>query len=559
MKKNQSLYTEIMTAKDQYLVDPHVVPLSFQKFRQYLQNGNRIEYEQDYFARRRQLAVFGMAVYLEDREADKQFLEEIIWEICNEYTWALPAHLPIANQAFCSGSSEWLDLFSAETAATLAEIKSLVALSPALNQRISQEIERRVLAPYSARPWDWELLENNWSAVVGGCLGITALLELEQHSPRQKAIIERLDGAMESYLSGFAADGVCVEGVGYWGYGFGYYLYYAEKLATVLGDQRYLEGAKVRAIAAFPAKVLIRAGEYVPFSDYNAVELASGLLSFCKTFFDVAIPPLAQTSSLDFDPCYRFAQLLRNYTWTDPELFNQPIAGGQHYFQNAEWLNSCCPEDNVVFAAKGGQNSESHNHNDVGSFIFGDATELFLTDLGAGEYTRDYFNEATRYQYFVNSSRSHNVPVINGHFQAAGPFGSEAVVYQENNFSLELAEVYPESRLVSFNRELTFKEKERMVCLTDSFQFFEGENQVIESFISKYKPEVVGHKVYLRGAFSTCCLVFPTDRLTVEVEHYKNHHGVQETAYLIQFTQAMKATGKLEITVQLVDAASRQS
>ena len=37
-------------------------------------------------------------------------------------------------------------------------------------------------------------------------------------------------------------------------------------------------------------------------------------------------------------------------------------------------------------AAKGGNNGESHNHNDVGSFLYLAGDEMLLTDLGAGEY-----------------------------------------------------------------------------------------------------------------------------------------------------------------------------
>ena len=64
-------------------------------------------------------------------------------------------------------------------------------------------------------------------------------------------------------------------------------------------------------------------------------------------------------------------------------------------------------------AAKGGNNGESHNHNDVGSFLYLAGDEMLLTDLGAGEYTRDYFGEK-RYDILCNHSFGHSVPVIDG-------------------------------------------------------------------------------------------------------------------------------------------------
>lgn len=54
-------------------------------------------------------------------------------------------------------------------------------------------------------------------------------------------------------------------------------------------------------------------------------------------------------------------------------------------------------------AAKGGNNGEPHNHNDVGSFFYLVGDEMLLTDLGAGEYTKEYFHEG-RYRILCNNS-----------------------------------------------------------------------------------------------------------------------------------------------------------
>ena len=70
-------------------------------------------------------------------------------------------------------------------------------------------------------------------------------------------------------------------------------------------------------------------------------------------------------------------------------------------------------------AAKGGNYGESQNHNDVGSFLYLAGDEMLLTDLGAGEYTRDYFGEK-RYDILCNHSFGHSVPVIDGKGQKEG-------------------------------------------------------------------------------------------------------------------------------------------
>ncbi len=113
-------------------------------------------------------------------------------------------------------------------------------------------------------------------------------------------MIKRLDTAMQSYLNSFGEDGACVEGVGYWAYGFGYFLYYAQLLAEVLQEDTYLKQPKTRKIAAFPYYTMISPGHYVPFSDYSAIELPSGLVSYCYEHLGVAVPQLSGGQSVRF-------------------------------------------------------------------------------------------------------------------------------------------------------------------------------------------------------------------------------------------------------------------
>lgn len=65
---------------------------------------------------------------------------------------------------------------------------------------------------------------------------------------------------------------------------------------------------------------------------------------------------------------------------------------GMCILQDAQWCILRGAKQTAVIA-KGGNNGESHNHNDVGSFQYLADGEAFLDDLGAGEYTKDYFSE----------------------------------------------------------------------------------------------------------------------------------------------------------------------
>jgi len=73
----------------------------------------------------------------------------------------------------------------------------------------------------------------------------------------------------------------------------------------------------------------------------------------------------------------------------------------------------------LYLAAKGGHNSESHNHNDIGNFIVFANGQPMLIDAGVGTYTAATFG-ANRYSIWTMQSAYHNLPTVNGIMQQAG-------------------------------------------------------------------------------------------------------------------------------------------
>lgn len=63
--------------------------LTKELFGLYEETGNRLIYEDEYFERRRFLAVFGLLSIWYEREEDLRKLEEVIREICLEETWEI--------------------------------------------------------------------------------------------------------------------------------------------------------------------------------------------------------------------------------------------------------------------------------------------------------------------------------------------------------------------------------------------------------------------------------------------------------------------------------------
>lgn len=138
--------------------------------------GNRVRYEEKYFARRRMLNGLVLAECVENRG---EFLSDIvngIFCICEESAWQLPPHNSYERdmpQLLLPDATEpVLDLFACETAAVLATAvyllgEQLDSLSLFIRKRVRHELETRIFAPYLSRHFWWmgngREPMNNWT------------------------------------------------------------------------------------------------------------------------------------------------------------------------------------------------------------------------------------------------------------------------------------------------------------------------------------------------------------------------------------------------------------
>ena len=231
--------------------------LPYSRFKLYHETGDRFQYEDSevgYFPRRGRIAAFGVLAWLYEREEDIHELEDIIWAICDEYTWSLPAH--VESDAFTTrleNDAYMVDLFAAETAQTLAEICFLMGdkLAPIVRLRVERLISERVFDRVLTHDFGWMTATHNWAAVCAGSVGMAAIYAIEDNE-RLAAVLARLLPAMDSFLSGFSEDGACLEGIGYWRYGFSYFTEFAELLERrTAGKICLFDDPRVEKIAAF--------------------------------------------------------------------------------------------------------------------------------------------------------------------------------------------------------------------------------------------------------------------------------------------------------------------
>lgn len=526
-------------------------PLTFALFRLFETTGDRAAYERVYFDRYRRLAALALVSAIDATDDYLPALSDLIWDVCQMYTWALPAHLPVGVKAIQANRvppEQVVDLFAAHLAHALAEVASLLGerLDPWLHYRIRTEVERRIFRPVfdDPRRFAWESLPMNWAAVCGGCVGMAALILVDDRE-RLAGMLDRMLRALECFLEGFGADGGCPEGIGYWVYGFGFYAYFAETLrAFTAGGVDLLQGEHVRRIAAFPGAVSLGAGRFVNFSDApQRAVIHPGLGSRLAARLGEAIPGL-RLPDFDSDPIHRWGHVTRDLVWTAADALDLPVADGTFFLPEVAWLidRRAVAGGMVAFSAKGGHNAEPHNHNDLGHFILHVGGETLLADLGAGVYTRQYFG-AGRYDLPHTGSQGHSVPQIDGQPQQAGADHAARVLAHEVRpdgvtFALDLTRAYADPNLDSFVRafEWTRSGGQATLRLTDSFRFGGLPAGVEERFISLVEPQIEGGVVRWTGASGSVRLTFDPEQFAAEVDSLEtqDHDGAALTAYRLR-------------------------
>ncbi|GAA2043648.1 heparinase II/III family protein [Catenulispora yoronensis] len=489
--------------------------LTYTLYRQYQDTGNRFHYEQPYFERRGRLVAAGAAALFDVRTAGTvaeevlAVLADELWRVCDEFTWALPAH---AYHARDDDMRRCVDLFAAETAHTVAELIARFGaqLPEDVVMRCREELLDRVFIPFAddQRPMAFEKMTNNWLAVVAGGVGMAALAFFPDDAKRLAMILKRAQKSMVRYLAQFPDDGGCSEGMDYWVYGFGYFAYFAEAWRERGGPDLLLD-KKVREIAAFPARVAFGDGRFPSFSDGSeAAPIPTGLMSRLVERLGVPIPYLAAVPSFASDSCHRWPHIARDIEWTTERVLERRGEPGAVFLPSLEWLvDRGGPAE---FAAKAGHNDEDHNHLDVGQFILRAGGETLLADLGAGEYNADYFGPK-RYEDIHTATEGHSVPLVDGQGQRPGrEYAAKVERYAETGhgaiLTLDLTGAYDVPGLTAVGRRFTWQRQGSLVVV-DRFQT-ERAMPVDELYISRIRPVVEDDRVVWEGAHGRCVLTW---------------------------------------------------
>jgi hypothetical protein len=479
---------------------------------EYVRNGNRVNYERLSFDKRNRLFTLVLAESMENKKRFTDAIANGVWNICEETYWGVTAH--IGSQKRGSGlpdvSDPTVDLFGAETAAVLALTdyftgSKLDSISPLIRERIAIEVNKKIMNSYENEVARYgyfgngkrTVKVNNWDPwVVSNCM--TAFLLLEKNEERRAKLMVQSMSLLDLYINGLGDDGATDEGPSYW---------FAAGLALFDG-LTMLSDATAQKITVFNHPLIKKLGAYIYQTHIDGeyfVNVADatpkikadgvGIYRFGKAVNDPEMMRFGswayhhiQDNTPKVESFFKPRQLYNLTVTTEVASAPQNERKLPGMYLPSVELMTARTNNNLFIASHGGNNAESHNHNDVGDFIIYADGAPVIVDAGKGTYMAITFSR-NRYTLWYNTSPYHNVPLVNGIEQEpVGTAKATNVVFNTSNsftgFSMNLEKAYPEKAGIrSWNRNIMVDHQKNSIQVKDSYQLTDNP-QLTQTFMT---------------------------------------------------------------------------
>lgn len=534
--------SEKIIARAEQILDCEIKVLPASLYREYFIIGRRT-HNGPFTKRRADLFYLFMAEYIERRGRFVEKMVDFLWAIMEESTWmqapSYPNNSPYGAEytlpaAFGPDRMHGIDLIAPGTAALLALIntymkKELDSIDPIVSEKIVYSIKERITLPYLHCPFWWTgeggKKVNNWGPWNTSNI-LVAVLLTEENEYVRKRVLQRALNTLDNFVDGYGEDGCCDEGPAYWSAAAGALFDCLEILWDLSEGKVDLYGEPiVRAMGEYVYKMNISGKNYVNFADAAPKIAQSGAFLYrygekCGSEYMMSFGKKVLTEDvseiLGSGHPYRsmrsvFMDVTPDTDCKAPTKIWMPSLSVMVLRENEKY------DEGLFLAAKGGTNGDSHNHNDVGSFIVYHGGNPVLIDPGAGEYVKDTFS-ANRYKLWQHQSHYHNLPAFDGVGQHQGiAYAASEVEYNDTlpSLKMQLKDAYEkEAGIVSYVREVGLIDG--AIRVTETVEL-DCEREVDFRYISPVEPKLLdGDKIELaEGRVMTY-----DGKLTAEIEKF---------------------------------------
>lgn len=492
------------------------IPVSH--YLEFTKSGSRTIMEKPY---RKNIQAFEALVLAELVEGKGRFLKDIINGIFyySEQTyWGNSAHLSL--QRVGAGLPDVLeptiDLGVGKVAANLAWThhfleEEIDKVNPLILKRLRFEIDKKVLKPYYTRNdfgWMGYTNErvNNWNPWCN-YNALNCILLLEKDSITRSVNVQKSMLSVDEFLNYYKDDGGCEEGPSYWSHAGGKLFDYLELLFKGSQGKIDIYGEElVQNIGKYIYKAYINGEYFVNFADASAkLKSRPGTIyRYGKRINDTVMSAFG--AFLARKQHYGESTFKGKIELALDELFNlEEIKNARA--REPILSDFCLPDTQIMaarehrenqgfyFAAKGGHNAESHNHNDVGTFILYYEGKPALIDVGVDTYTAKTFSEE-RYSIWTMQSGYHNLPTINGMDQKDGlEYKAQNSFYKAEKdsvfYSMDISAAYPkEAKVAHWQRSYTLQRGKKFE-ISDSYSLLENVGDTHLNLMAALEPTIL--------------------------------------------------------------------
>ena len=486
-------------------------------FMEFKKSGNRNIMQKPHGERRNHLVLFALAELVENKG---RFLPQVVnglFAICEESFWGASAHwVDEIPRNIPTPAEPYIDLMAGETAEHVVMIATLLReplleYCPEILDRVEYELEARIKKPYlEHRDYWWmgygKRIPNNWNPWIISNV-MTVFLLSERSERRLHRALGKMFDELQYYYDGLTDDGGCDEGPGYWGRAGASFFECVYQIKEASGGKLDLFGdEKLGRIAAYLKTMHVAKDFFANVADAHYHSLADSMVLNFAFAKETAQPELMNFCAAVYadrtsksDPLYCRKGTIRHIFYYDRFLHelesykaSLPIHSRLEILPDVE-LAGIRNGDLLIFA-KGGHTDESHNHNDIGSFVFHDREKPVLVDVGIGTYTRFTFSEHRYDMIPWVKGENHIIPAFDGITQQYGrEYHTDSFNATEDSITVSFASAYPkEAGLISLERKLSFTEN-GMKCVDRFEREGDKRGKVREVFVSVLPVEIKGN------------------------------------------------------------------
>lgn len=435
-----TLRKELIAEGEKVLKKPWT-QLLISDFREFSKTGNRVRFEDKYFPRRRKLGSLVMAECVENKGRFLDAILDGLYLILEETTWCLPPHTSYVRdekqETMPDITRPIIDLFDAESGAEVAFCEYLLRpvfkkISPYISTYVNERLRERIFTPYLNQHFWW--MGNgkepmcNWTPWCTQNVLICALTREEEFftEGERREFFQKAAVSLDYFLDEYGDDGGCDEGA----------QYYSHAALCLFGSLELMSGAAreageknfdevfndklIRNVAEYIVKMHVSGDYYINFADCSAKPgrrtareflfgrvVGSDVLS---EFAALDVMNAPQKDRLITDEINLFYHVQQAFAIKDILAWKpRGYLPEDSYFVSVGLM--VARDKTFTLAVKAGDNADSHNHNDVGSFSIYKNGKPLIIDLGVGIYTARTFSDR-RYELWTMQSQFHNLPTF---------------------------------------------------------------------------------------------------------------------------------------------------